>query len=97
LCLAAINRDGSDTTSGDDFVLDGKLHKHWGFGGGAHRCLGSHLARMELRLVVTEWLSRIPEFELPSGFDPQISWPSATCTLQKLPLKILTPAGAKET
>ena len=59
LCLGAINRDGSDTTSGDDLVMDGKVHKHWGFGGGVHRCLGAHLARMELNLIVTEWLHRI--------------------------------------
>lgn len=88
LCVAAINRDGSDAISGDDFVLDGKLHKHWGFGGGPHRCLGAHLARMELKLVITEWLARITEFELPPGFVPQITWPSATCTLQQLPLRI---------
>jgi cytochrome P450 len=89
LCLGAINRDGSDAISGDDFVMDGKLHKHWGFGGGPHRCLGSHLARMELKLVVTEWLTRIPEFELPPGYTPEITWPSATCTLAELPLRIL--------
>ena len=94
LCLGAINRDGSDATSGDDFVMDGKLHKHWGFGGGPHRCLGSHLARMELKLVVTEWLSRIPEFELSLGYCPEITWPSATCTLPQLPLRIL--GAAKE-
>jgi cytochrome P450 len=58
LCLGAINRDSSDATSVDNLVMDGKVHKHWGFGGGAHRCLGSHLARMELNLVVTEWLWR---------------------------------------
>jgi cytochrome P450 len=45
LCLGAIKRDGTDDHSSDDIVLDGKLHKHWGFGGGPHRCLGSHLAR----------------------------------------------------
>lgn len=86
LCIAAINRDGSDHYSGDDFVLDGKLHKHWGFGGGPHRCLGSHLARMELKLVVTEWLARIPDFELAPGYIPEITWPSPTCSLPHLPL-----------
>ena len=65
LCLGAINRDGSDAISGDDLVMDGKVHKPWGFGGGPHRCIGSHLARMEMNLVVTEWLRRIPDFELP--------------------------------
>jgi cytochrome P450 len=54
LCLGAINRDGSDPISGDDLVMDGKVHKHWGFGGGPHRCVGSHLARMEMNVVVTE-------------------------------------------
>lgn len=86
LCIGAINRDGSDGNSVDDFVLDGKLHKHWGFGGGPHRCLGSHLARMELKLVVTEWLARIPEFRLPPGYIPEITWPSPTCSLPRLPL-----------
>ena len=89
LCLGAINRDGSDATSGDDLVMDGKVHKHWGFGGGAHRCLGAHLARMELNLVVTEWLRRIPHFELAPGYRPEITWPSATCTLPRLPLRII--------
>ena len=88
LCVGAINRDGSDSVSGDDLVMDGKLHKHWGFGGGPHRCLGSHLARMELKIVVTEWLKRIPAFELAPGYRPEIKWPSATCTLPQLPLRI---------
>ncbi|MGV0874825.1 cytochrome P450 [Mycolicibacterium sp. XJ879] len=88
LCLGAINRDGSDATSGDDLVMDGKVHKHWGFGGGPHRCLGSYLARMELKIVVTEWLHRIPDFELAPGYIPEITWPSATCTLPQLPLRL---------
>ncbi|MCV7412987.1 cytochrome [Mycobacterium florentinum] len=89
LCLGAINRDGSDATSGDDLVLDGRVHKHWGFGGGPHRCVGSHLARMEMNVVVTEWLKRIPDFELAPGYRPEIIWPSPTSTLPRLPLKNL--------
>lgn len=88
LCVGAINRDGSDPHSGDDLVMDGKLHKHWGFGGGPHRCLGAHLARMELRLVVTQWLTRISDFDLIEGYVPEIAWPSATCSLRELPLRI---------
>jgi cytochrome P450 len=89
LCLGAINRDGSDAISGDDLVMDGKVHKHWGFGGGPHRCVGSHLARMEMNVVVTEWLTRITNFELAPGYQPEITWPSPTCTLPRLPLRIL--------
>lgn len=87
LCLGAINRDGSDATSVNDVVMDGKVHKHWGFGGGTHRCLGSHLARMELSLVISEWLRRIPQFELACGYTPEIDWLSATLGLSTLPLQ----------
>ncbi|MGK2869199.1 MAG: cytochrome P450 [Mycobacterium sp.] len=86
LCLGAINRDGSDDISQDGIMLDGKLHRHWGFGGGPHRCVGSHLARMEMNVVVTEWLQRIPEFGLADGYRPEIRWPSPTSTLPRLPL-----------
>ncbi|BBX73501.1 cytochrome P450 [Mycobacterium shinjukuense] len=87
LCMAAINRDGTDETSTDQLVMDGKVHRHWGFGGGPHRCLGSHLARLELTLVVDEWLKRIPEFELASGYTPEIHFPSKSFALKTLPLR----------
>lgn len=88
LPVGAVNRDGADADSTDELILDGRVHRHWGFGAGPHRCLGAHLARMELRLVVSEWLSRIPDFELAPGWVPEISWPSATCGLPQLPLTI---------
>ncbi len=86
LCMAAINRDGSDAVSTDELVMDGKVHRHWGFGGGPHRCLGSHLARIELTIVVAEWLRHIPDFELPPGYRPDIKFPSKTFALRELPL-----------
>jgi hypothetical protein len=87
LCMAAVNRDGTDSTSTDELVMDGKVHRHWGFGGGPHRCLGSHLARMELTVIVDEWLNRIPEFELAPGYEPVIEFPSKTFALTELPLR----------
>jgi cytochrome P450 len=86
LCTAAINRDGSDAISTDDLVMDGKVHRHWGFGGGPHRCLGSHLARIELTIIVDEWLKQIPDFELPQGYTPDIKFPSKSFALKSLPL-----------
>jgi cytochrome P450 len=86
LCTAAINRDGSDPTSADDLVMDGKVHRHWGFGGGVHRWLGSHLARLELTVIVDEWLEQIPDFELPQGYTPDIKFPSTSFALKSLPL-----------
>jgi cytochrome P450 len=87
LCMAAVNRDGSDSISTDELVMDGKVHRHWGFGGGPHRCLGSHLARMELTVIVDEWLNRIPEFELAADYEPVIKFPSKTFALTELPLR----------
>ncbi len=87
LCMAAVNRDGSDAMSTDDLVLDGKVHRHWGFGGGPHRCLGSHLARIELVVIVGEWLKQIPDFELPPDYIPEIKFPSKTFALKSLPLR----------
>jgi cytochrome P450 len=87
LCMAAVNRDGTDAISTDELVMDGKVHRHWGFGGGPHRCLGSHLGRMELTVIVDEWLKQIPEFELLPGYEPEIRFPSKTFALKSLPLR----------
>ncbi len=86
LCMAAVNRDGSDAMSTDELYMDGKVHRHWGFGGGPHRCLGSHLARIELTIIVAEWLRQIPDFEVPADYTPQIKFPSKTFALKELPL-----------
>ncbi|MGA8328856.1 MAG: cytochrome P450, partial [Mycobacterium sp.] len=75
LCTAAINRDGGDEISTDELVMDGKVHRHWGFGGGPHRCIGSHLARIQLTAVLTEWLEQIPDFELPHDYVPEVRFP----------------------
>lgn len=87
LCLAAINRDNTDEISANHVVMDGKVHPHWGFGGGPHRCLGSHLARIELSLIVEEWLKRVPEFEVAPDCDPKIIFPANTFALGTLLLR----------
>ncbi|MDT5100888.1 MAG: hypothetical protein QOC76_4625 [Mycobacterium sp.] len=87
LLLGAINRDESDEISTNHVVMDGKVHRHWGFGGGPHRCLGSHLARMELTLIIDEWLKRVPAFELAPGYTPEIIFPANTFVLASLPLR----------
>jgi len=88
LCIAAINRDDTDEISVNDIVMDGKVHRHWGFGGGPHRCLGSHLARMELTLILGEWLKRVPDFSVQDGYEPQIMFPANTFALEWVPLTL---------
>ena len=46
--------------------------KHAAFGLGIHRCVGSHLARMELRVALEVWMERIPEFSLAD--EAGITW-----------------------
>jgi cytochrome P450 len=60
----AANRDPEVFEHPDEVILDRQHNRHLAFGAGIHRCAGSNLARMELRVAVEEWLARIPEFEI---------------------------------
>ncbi|MCW2621591.1 MAG: cytochrome [Frankiales bacterium] len=80
--LGAANREDL----GDDLDLAKGDGRHLGFGGGPHRCLGSHLARLELKLVLEEWHRRIPEYALVSDEPARIPWPAGTFGLTSLPV-----------
>ncbi|MCU4183464.1 cytochrome P450 [Acidiferrimicrobium sp. IK] len=84
LCLATVNRQDRDHP--DSIDLGAGDRGHMSFGGGIHRCLGSHLARRELRIVVEEWLSFIPDFTLAEGVRPAVHWPSGTLHYESLPV-----------
>jgi cytochrome P450 len=84
LVLATVNRENRTHPDEVDFA-EADLG-HLSFGGGIHRCLGSHLARRELRLVVEEFLKVIPEFELDGGHQPKVHWPSGTLHYTTLPI-----------
>jgi cytochrome P450 len=71
LCVPVIGREAGDEVSVTD---DGRIRRKpsWGFGVGRHRCPASGFVRMRLAVLLTEWLGRIPEFELEPGFTPRI-------------------------
>ena len=64
LSFPAANRDPAQFDRAGEIVIDRQVNRHAAFGLGIHRCLGSHLARMELRVALEVWLERIPEFSL---------------------------------
>jgi cytochrome P450 len=72
VCYPAANRDPEVFEDADKFIIDRAHNRHFAFGVGPHRCLGSSVARMEVRVALEEWLRRIPDFEL-DGPDP-VSW-----------------------
>jgi len=64
LSFPAANRDPAQFDRASEVVIDREVNRHAAFGLGIHRCLGSHLARMELRVALEVWLERIPSFTL---------------------------------
>ncbi|MGH9171676.1 MAG: cytochrome P450 [Acidimicrobiales bacterium] len=66
------NRDPEGFENPDEVILDRQHNRHVAFGSGIHRCAGSNLARMELRVALEEWLKRIPEFHLEDG--AEVTW-----------------------
>ncbi|HYB81155.1 MAG TPA: cytochrome P450 [Mycobacterium sp.] len=65
--LGAANTDGTDFPNPDEVIWGRKANRHLAFGGGIHRCLGSNLARLELRIALRVWHSRIPHYRIKPG------------------------------
>jgi cytochrome P450 len=71
--LGSANTDERAWERPDDVDFSRAVNKHIAFGGGAHRCLGSHLARMELRVALEEWHLAVPEYSLKEGIELRYS------------------------
>ena len=65
----AANVDPTTFADSTDIRFDRRENRHIAFGGGVHRCLGSHLARQELRVALREWHNRIPEYRITTGHE----------------------------
>lgn len=66
------NRDPEIFERPDEVILDRAHNRHVAFGAGIHRCAGSNLARMEMRVAVETWLERIPAFRLADN--AEVTW-----------------------
>jgi cytochrome P450 len=62
--IGSANTDETEFPDAHEVRFDREVNRHIAFGGGVHRCLGSHLARLELRVALREWHKRIPEYEI---------------------------------
>lgn len=70
LFLPAADLDPQEFAKADHFDLEREKKVHIAFNAGPHRCLGSHLARVELEILYEEWLNRIPAFRINAENPP---------------------------
>ena len=84
--LGAANTDETELADADVVRFDRVANRHVAFGRGIHRCLGSHLARLELRIALREWHARIPDYRVPPGFQPAFT--TSIRSLVALPLQL---------
>ena len=86
LPFPAANRDPRQFEHAESFVIDRQVNRHAAFGLGIHRCLGSNLARLELRVAIEEFVARFTEFELAGD----VSWSKGQIRGPRtLPVRIL--------
>jgi len=88
--LGAANTDPAEFRDPDVVDFRRNPNRHRAFGGGPHRCLGSHLARMELRVALREFHRRIPDYEIPPGVE--LSYTRALRSVDTLPLTFPVPS-----
>jgi cytochrome P450 len=66
------NFDPTRFKNASTFDPSRKVNRHYTFVAGIHSCLGAHLARRELRLLLEEWFKRVPEFRPKPGSDTTV-------------------------
>jgi cytochrome P450 len=82
--LGAANVDESEFADAGEVRWDRETNRHLAFGGGIHRCLGSHLARLELRVALREWHRRIPDYHVKPG--TELDYTAGIRTLGSFPM-----------
>ena len=89
LGFPAANRDPVVFKDADKFIIDRAENRHVAFGLGIHRCAGSNLARLEMRIALEEFIKRYPKFELAEP--DAVTWaPGQIRGPRNLPIRILS-------
>jgi cytochrome P450 len=82
--IGAANVDLAEFPEAGELRWDRDPNRHLAFGGGIHRCLGSHLARLELRVALREWHQRIPDYCVKPGVS--LDYTAGIRTLDSFPM-----------
>ncbi|WP_433181483.1 cytochrome P450 [Actinoallomurus sp. CA-150999] len=85
VAVAVADRDPSKHSEPDTIDFH-RRQPHLAFGIGPHFCLGAHLARLEMKVVLEEWHRRIPGYQLADGVRPAALWPAGLVGVASLPL-----------
>jgi cytochrome P450 len=85
IMIGSANTDEAEFPDADVVRFDREVNRHIAFGGGIHRCLGSNLARLELRVALREWHKRIPEYEVEP--DHTLVYTSGIRSIEHFPLR----------
>jgi len=89
LPFPAANRDPAFFERAGEFVIDRAENRHAAFGLGIHRCIGSNLARLEVRVAIERFVRRFPRFELAGD----VVWSKGQIRGQRV-LPVRVPAAA---
>ena len=84
--LATADRDPDAFAAADQFVIDRSPNRHLAFGVGPHRCVGSHLARLEMRIALEEWHRKVPDYEIPDDERSELRVGMFTISLEHVTL-----------
>jgi cytochrome P450 len=88
--LGSANIDERGFPQPSDVDFERPANRHLAFGGGVHRCLGSHLARLELRVALEQLHERIPDYSIKPGETPQYTM--GIRAVEHLPLVFTPPS-----
>lgn len=86
LMLCGANRDPDQFPEPTNFDIERKPNRHLSFGAGPHRCLGSHLGRIELTIAMEELHRRIPDYQLVES-DPPVFHASQVRGCKRMPIR----------
>lgn len=90
--IGAADTDPDEFDEPHEFVAPRESNRHFAFGGGPHRCLGSHLARFELKIALEELHKRIPNYSIVEG--AELEYSPGIREIRSLPLRFEPEATA---